>query len=188
MKNLHELIRAVITEIERPHVSADFMVSVKKIISAGGECAAAASAAAELCEIKCVSAAAVGSCESIASFVKSYDFILARNLMAFGLIAASSFFILGFCSVQDIIYVLYGATAYYILLILLSPFIVKKYKLLKERALRNYREKLIAFCAVLIKNHSIDSRQFRINLNGKYHFDGLISDEGGYYFKIENAR
>jgi hypothetical protein len=186
MKSIESIIRAAVSEIEDPHRSTAFFDGLKKMPAGAENGGQLTGAIVELLEIKSASASYISSCEAVTGFIRSNDFVLARNLMAFGLIAAFSFFSLKFCSADNIIFSLYGATAYYILLILLSPLKIKKYKLLKERAVREYREKLILFSCGLIKKYSLDPSIFAINLKGAHMFINLTENKGVYYFKIND--
>ncbi len=184
MKSVENIIKAAVGEIEEPHRSAGFFDGLKKNQACAENGVQLTGELIELLEIKNSSASYVSSCEAVTNFIRSNDFVLARNLMAFGLIAGFSFFSLKFCGAEDIIYSLYGATAYYIFLILLSPAKIKKYKLLKERAIREYREKLILFSCGLIERYSLDPSKFAINLKGRHIFINLAENEGVYYFKV----
>ncbi len=186
MKSIENIIIAAVGEIEEPHRSSGFSGGLKKMTADEKNGDQTAGALIELLEIKIASASYISACEAVTGFIRSNDFVLARNLMAFGLIAAVSFFSLKFCAADNIIFTLYGATAYYILLILLSPLKIKKYKLLKERAVREYREKLILFSCGLIKKYSLDPALFAINLKGEHLFINLTVNKGVYYFKTND--
>ncbi len=186
MNGIENIIKIAVSEIEEPHRSPGFFEGLKKTRADGQNGCQIDSAIVELLEIKTASASYISSCEAVTGFIRSNDFVLARNLMAFGLIAAVSFFSIKFCTADNIIFALYGATAYYILLILLSPLKIKKYKILKDRAVREYREKLISFSCGLIKKYSLDSESFPINLKGEHLFVNLTFNNGVYRLNANN--
>ncbi|HOT78214.1 MAG TPA: hypothetical protein PK467_20665, partial [Candidatus Wallbacteria bacterium] len=64
-----------------------------------------------------------------------------------------------------------------------APQKLKKYRLLRSVAIREYRESLISFSCALIKKHSLDPSAFAINLKGEHIFMNLYAKNGVYYFK-----
>ncbi|HOD39739.1 MAG: hypothetical protein BWY32_00997 [bacterium ADurb.Bin243] len=185
MKYIEKLIKAAVKEIESPF-STDPHGDIKQALAAQmpeEQFREARDAAFELIKIIGGASGKTASCESVISYLKAADFVLARNLMLFGLITAFAFFTLRFCSPENIIYALYGATAFYIFLIVLAPQKIKKYRLLKSVAIRQYRESLIDFSCALIKKHSLDPSAFAINLKGDHIFMNLNARDGVYYFK-----
>ena len=177
MKEIETIIKTAIGEIEEPLQARGFIDELKKL-------PAVSDAAFELIRIRNKSAETIASYESIASFIRANDFVVARNLIAFGLIGAAAFFSLRFCRPEDMIFALYGATAFYIFMILLTPQKLKKYRLLKTSAIREYRENLISFSQGLLKKYSLDPAGFEIKLRGAHSFAGLSEKNGVFYLKI----
>lgn len=182
MKTVADIIKTAVAEIEEPLRAAGFLEELAAR-AAGAQEASVVPAAFELAAIRAKSARTVGAYESIESFIRASDFMLARNLMAFGLVGAAAFFTMRFCSPENMIFALYGATAFYIFTILLTPQKLKRYKLMRAAAIREYRENLIDFCRKLIKKHSLAPEAFPIALKGEHIFDGLTGRDGAYYFK-----
>lgn len=185
MKNIEKIIKAAVKEIESPFAAGSYG-EIESAIDCGlpeKEFREVCGAAFELVKMIGGGAGKTASCESIISYLKAADFVLARNLMLFGLLTAFAFFTLRFCSPENIIYSLYGATAFYIFLIAFAPQKLKKYRLLRSVAIREYRESLISFSCALIKKHSLDPSAFAINLKGEHIFMNLYAKNGVYYFK-----
>jgi hypothetical protein len=181
-KHIESLIKTAVAEIEEPLQSRGFIDGLKKLPPGAGE--EFSGPVFELIGIRNKSAEKIASYESIISFIRANDFVVARNLMVFGLIGAAAFFALRFCRPEDMIFALYGATAFYIFMILLTPQKIKKYRLLKAFAIREYRENLISFSVVLMKKYSFDPAGFAIKLKGGHSFADLTENNGVHYFKI----
>ncbi|EKD69196.1 MAG: hypothetical protein ACD_47C00225G0006 [uncultured bacterium] len=181
-KHIESLIKTAVAEIEEPLQARGFIDGLKKLLSGAGE--ELSGAVFELIGIRNKSAEKIASYESITSFIRANDFVVARNLIVFGLIGAAAFFSMRFCRPEDMIFALYGATAFYIFMILLTPQKIKKYRLLKACAIREYRENLISFSIVLVKKYSLDPAGFAIKLKGGHSFAELVENNGVHYFKI----
>ena len=182
MKHIEVIIKTAIREIEEQLQASSFIEELKKLPPGAGE--EISDPAFELIRIRNKSAEKIAAYESITSFIRANDFVVARNLIAFGLIGAAAFFALRFCRPEDMIFALYGATAFYIFMILLTPQKIKKYRLLKVYAIREYRENLISFSIGLVKKYSIDPAGLGIKLRGDHSFTGLSEINGVNYLKI----
>jgi len=124
----------------------------------------------------------LSTCDGNISFIKNYDFVMARNLMLFSVLTAFIFFALRAFRSDDAIIFLYGSIAFYIFLIFLAPSKVRKHIAFKEKTLRGYREKLIEFAVIIIKKYGLQSGKFSVSFEKDELFLNLKKIENKYYF------
>lgn len=127
----------------------------------------------------------LSTCDGNISFIKNYDFVMARNLMLFGVLTALIFFSLKSFRSDDAIIFLYGAIAFYIFLIFIAPSKIRKHVAFREKTLRGYREKLIQFAINIIKKYGLKSEKFPISLERDELFLNLKKTGDKYYFVTE---
>jgi len=180
------LLETAISEIEKPSGYNEFYSKLK--IRAGEALPLKRDeldALMTLCRQKSVSFQKASVYEAIANFTRGFDFVLARNLMIFGLIIAAAFFMLRFTAAENAIYLLYGSAAYYIFLILLTPGRAKKNMRKKNAAIREYRENIIAFAAETIKKYGLDKKKYPVGILSNEPFLGLEKCGDIYFLKTE---
>ena len=124
----------------------------------------------------------ISTCDGNISFIKNYDFVMARNLMLFGVLTALIFFSLKSFRSDDAIIFLYGSIAFYIFLIFIAPSKVRKHIAFREKTLRGYREKLIEFAVSIIKKYGMQNRQFAVSFDKDELFLNLKKIDNKYYF------
>jgi len=124
----------------------------------------------------------LSTCDGNISFIKNYDFVMARNLMLFAVLTAFIFFTLRSFRSDDAIIFLYGSIAFYIFLIFLAPSKVRKHIAFREKTLRGYREKLIEFAIIIIKKHGLESSKYSVSFEKEELFLNLKKIENKYYF------